>query len=107
MVPIIDLFSKADGGLPMTKKLFLWLPIIGLFGYGLFFYARPFEPLAAVSKVDKIVVIKHKRKMKLISGDSVLKTYEISLGRSPKGHKEFEGDRKKPGRLENKNTDRG
>ena len=96
MVPMIDLFSNAKGGLPMSKKLFLWLPIIGMFGYALFFYARTFEPLAADSRVDKIVVIKHEREMRLISGDSVLKTYEISLGRSPKGPKEFEGDRKTP-----------
>ena len=80
----------------MNKKLFFSLPIIGLFGYGLFFYARPSDPLAVGSKVDKIVVIKHKREMQLISGDSILKTYEISLGRSPKGPKEFEGDRKTP-----------
>ncbi|MBN1185035.1 MAG: L,D-transpeptidase family protein [Bacteroidales bacterium] len=47
-------------------------------------------------KVDKVLVIKHKRKLYLLSGDKVVRTYRIVLGRNPKGHKEYEGDMRTP-----------
>ena len=41
-------------------------------------------------------MIKHQRKLNLIANNQVLKSYQISLGRTPKGPKQYEGDRKTP-----------
>jgi murein L,D-transpeptidase YafK len=46
--------------------------------------------------VTFIVVDKSDRKMWLLSGNEVLKEYEVDLGRAPAGHKQFEGDGKTP-----------
>lgn len=46
--------------------------------------------------VTFIVVDKSDRKMWLLSGDDVLKEYDIELGGNPVGHKQFEGDEKTP-----------
>jgi murein L,D-transpeptidase YafK len=47
-------------------------------------------------EVTSIQVHKTDRKMYLLHKDRVLKTYNVSLGRNPVGHKEFEGDGKTP-----------
>lgn len=47
-------------------------------------------------KVTKVVVYKDARKMQLFHNATVLKTYPISLGFAPTGHKQFEGDGKTP-----------
>ena len=46
--------------------------------------------------VDKVVVIKSKRKLYLFYKGKKVKQYSISLGGSPKGPKRFEGDQKTP-----------
>lgn len=46
--------------------------------------------------VTFVVVSKSDRKMHLLHHDRVLETYDIGLGRSPVGHKQFEGDGKTP-----------
>lgn len=48
------------------------------------------------SESDSIVVFKEQRVMQLFNNGSIIKTYEISLGRNPVGHKEKEGDKKTP-----------
>ena len=60
--------------------------------------------LAACSKfkkydgpeVTRILVFKEKRAMYLMHHDEVLKSYDISLGFAPEGHKQFRGDGKTP-----------
>nr|WP_095594795.1 L,D-transpeptidase family protein [Actibacterium pelagium] len=47
-------------------------------------------------RVTRIVVMKGKRRLYLMSGDEVLKTYRIGLGFSPKGDKKVVGDGKTP-----------
>ncbi len=47
-------------------------------------------------KADRILIEKGKRKLSLIKNGDVLKVYRISLGRSPVGPKECEGDNKTP-----------
>ena len=51
--------------------------------------------------VDKIEVFKSKRKMKIYNNGKLLKTYQISLGKEPIGHKEKQGDFKTPEGLYN------
>ncbi len=46
--------------------------------------------------IDKILVEKSKRELHVFSNGELIKTYHISLGFSPLGHKEQEGDGKTP-----------
>ena len=46
--------------------------------------------------VTQVVVNKSDRKMYLLHGTTVLKSYEVGLGNVPVGHKQFEGDGKTP-----------
>ena len=74
--------------------------IIGTFGLliliGAVYYLFPEERLSAGQKIDKIVVKKSERRMEVYSGGQLIKSYRISLGRNPKGGKEFEGDKRTP-----------
>lgn len=46
--------------------------------------------------ITKIEVHKDARRMYLLSGPTVIKSYKIKLGGNPVGHKQFEGDGKTP-----------
>ena len=46
--------------------------------------------------VDRIVVSKDRKILYLVSGDSLLRQYNVAFGTNPEGHKQFEGDRKTP-----------
>lgn len=52
--------------------------------------------LASNITIDRLVVFKSKREMLAYSGDKLVKTYPISLGKNPIGHKQFEGDNRTP-----------
>jgi len=56
----------------------------------------PIKQLPAGTKADSIIIEKSTRKLSLVVAGSVVKTYEVSLGRNPFGPKEREGDRKTP-----------
>lgn len=60
------------------------------------YYFYPEKKLPNGKIIDKIEVYKSKRKMLVYSEGKLLKTYKISLGRNPVGHKEVEGDLKTP-----------
>jgi len=49
-----------------------------------------------VFRVDRVVVNKARREMLLLSGDSVVRSYRVALGRDPVGHKVQEGDGRTP-----------
>ena len=53
-------------------------------------------PLPEDAVIDRLVVHKSKRTMSAYSQGKLLKTYPISLGKQPVGHKHFEGDGKTP-----------
>jgi murein L,D-transpeptidase YafK len=46
--------------------------------------------------VTQVAVYKNKRRMHLLSGDMILKSYDLGLGNAPVGQKKFEGDGKTP-----------
>lgn len=46
--------------------------------------------------VDRIVVEKSQRRMELLSGDRVVRSYGVALGFAPEGDKEQEGDGRTP-----------
>ena len=52
--------------------------------------------LPASVTADKVLVLKSERKLLLMKGDEVLKTYSISLGANPVGPKIRQGDSKTP-----------
>ncbi len=54
------------------------------------------QPPDLMGKADKVLVLKKQRKLKLLKDGEVLKSYRISLGFRPEGHKEKEGDGKTP-----------
>ncbi|HUT48317.1 MAG TPA: L,D-transpeptidase family protein [Alphaproteobacteria bacterium] len=54
------------------------------------------QTAAATLKVDKIVVLKAARRMKLLYRGRVVRTYSIALGFAARGHKTTEGDGKTP-----------
>ena len=49
-----------------------------------------------VFQITRVVVNKGRREMLLLSGESVVRTYRIALGRDPVGHKMQEGDGRTP-----------
>ena len=51
------------------------------------------------SPIDNILVEKAKRQMHLRNGESVVKTYRISLGKNPVGAKVKSGDNKTPEKV--------
>lgn len=61
-------------------------------------YAEPglngfqYTPLAA----DKVLVLKSQRKLVLLDDGTAIRTYPISLGFEPRGHKRSEGDGRTP-----------
>lgn len=60
------------------------------------YYFYPDSKLPEGAVIEKLVVYKSKRKMLAYSGNELLKTYMVSLGKNPIGHKQFEGDCKTP-----------
>ncbi|WP_299690352.1 L,D-transpeptidase family protein [uncultured Vibrio sp.] len=52
---------------------------------------EPSRQVVTLVKVDK-----SKRRMYLLKGDEVIQEYRIALGKEPKGHKRFEGDKRTP-----------
>jgi murein L,D-transpeptidase YafK len=80
----------------MRTKYLIGIILLGLISYSLIFYFKPFRPIEKNIRIEKIIVTKHKRTLDLISNDTIIKTYKVSLGKIPKGKKEFEGDKKTP-----------
>ncbi len=46
--------------------------------------------------IDKVFVDKSERRLQLLSGDTVIKSYHIALGGNPIGHKQQKGDNRTP-----------
>ena len=51
---------------------------------------------AELPSVDRIVVRKAQRRLELLRGEEVLRSYKVALGLQPEGHKEREGDFRTP-----------
>jgi murein L,D-transpeptidase YafK len=51
---------------------------------------------AALPLADRVLVRKGERKLYLLRGEDVLRTYKVALGARPEGHKQFEGDYRTP-----------
>lgn len=67
----------------------------------LLLFAPPAEAVSADgiaygTKADRVLVVKSERKLYLVHEDRVVATYTVALGRSPIGHKVFQGDGRTP-----------
>lgn len=58
-------------------------------------WSEPVEPLETTT-VDRIVVVKSDRELRLISAGRTLETFRVSLGREPVGDKIAAGDNRTP-----------
>ena len=88
--------------LPSFIAILLLVPAVGWQGPAHADYAVPVTERAA----DKILVVKSERRLYLFRGPEVLRSYRVSLGLNPRGHKEREGDFRTPEgmyRLTNRN----
>ena len=77
----------------MIKYLILSAVSLSVF---IMVYYKKEKPFPPDKPVTGIIVEKGKRKMYLLSGVDVIRTYSVSLGFNPIGAKEFEGDGKTP-----------
>ena len=77
-----------------VKRLFLvlFLAFSALAGY----YSWPDQSLPEGIKADQLVVYKSARRMEFWADDKLIKTYHISLGGNPIGHKQRQGDSRTP-----------
>ena len=76
------------------RKIFL--PLVILFFAGLVYNLYPETKLSETAKIDSLVVFKSQNKMIVYQQGKLLKTYQVSFGDNPVGHKQFEGDEKTP-----------
>lgn len=68
------------------------LCIIGMLIYNVY----PEPKLPANMGIDSLVVYKSKKQLLAYADGKLMKTYQISLGAAPQGHKAYEGDQKTP-----------
>lgn len=77
------------------KKIIIIIDLV-LLAIVLIYNYYPQPHLSANANVDSLVVEKSKNKMMAYADGQLLKTYQVSFGDAPIGHKEFEGDEKTP-----------
>ena len=53
-------------------------------------------PVVPMMIVNRVLVVKSERRLYLVRDNEVVRSYRIELGRSPVGHKVFEGDGRTP-----------
>lgn len=89
---------RKDSGLKSIRVVFFSLCALTLLGVLGVLTLRfwPHQPLPEGVKADKILIDKSKRKLTLFRKSKVLKSYHVSLGGGPLGHKEQEGDERTP-----------
>jgi len=66
---------------------------------GVLFFVDEYLPAMIAEKLpktDKVLVKKSERKLFLLKNNKVIKSYNISLGKHPLGHKKKEGDSRTP-----------
>ncbi|TDG35582.1 hypothetical protein EZJ43_13250 [Pedobacter changchengzhani] len=78
----------------MKKTIFIIALILVTVGLIYNYYPEP--KLPANANVDLLVVKKSKHQLLAYSNGKLLKSYKVSFGDAPIGHKEFEGDEKTP-----------
>jgi murein L,D-transpeptidase YafK len=80
-VPAFDLLGWSEGPSPQKSAYTL---------------AKPTPQARAIGAVDRIVVKKGERRLYLMRGDQPFRSYKVSLGYQPTGHKQRKGDGRTP-----------
>jgi murein L,D-transpeptidase YafK len=81
------------------RRVAPWLLLTAaVLGGGLYIYDKLLPPRFAdtLPTADRVVVRKAERTLSLVKEGAVLKSYRVSLGRDPVGHKQVEGDGRTP-----------
>ena len=81
----------------MRKRLLI-AAVVGLLaaGLALAWANLPIEELPEGFRADRVEVHKKDRVLHLIRNDRIARTYRVSLGANPEGHKQREGDERTP-----------
>lgn len=77
----------------MKKLLFLFIIVVGAY-YGYLLLSE--RSLPEGTKIDRLVVHKSERRLEAYSKGELVKSYSVSLGKTPVGDKQHEGDNKTP-----------
>ena len=80
----------------MSRRLLFLLTALTGGVLGLVVANRPPAPLPPGTEADRVVVDKSGRTLTLLRDGTVLAVYPVSLGASPVGHKQREGDERTP-----------
>ena len=80
----------------MKRKIILAVFILICAGAFYFHAHHNWNPLAAGTTIDRIVIEKSARKLSIFLDGNQIKTYRIALGGNPVGAKQQEGDMKTP-----------
>jgi murein L,D-transpeptidase YafK len=75
---------------------FRWVALPAVLCAALLVLAPATAPAAALEMADRIVVRKGERRLYLMNGERVLRSFRVSLGLTPTGHKQREGDFRTP-----------
>lgn len=79
-----------------ARTIVVLICLVGL-GLGAYIYAHHnWNPLAAGTTIDRILVEKSARRLSVWKDGRRLKSYRVALGRNPVGPKQEEGDMKTP-----------
>ena len=91
----LRLARRGNVGLRRVRLLAAALAVVVIVA-GLYAQAPAGAPLPTTATANRLVVEKAARTLSLLSGDRVLKTYHVTLGRNPVGAKVREGDGRTP-----------
>ena len=81
----------------ILKAILFFLVLLCLFAIAAMIGAHfNLHPLPSDAVADRIRVEKAARRLTLLRGDNILKTYRVALGGAPVGPKEQEGDQRTP-----------
>jgi murein L,D-transpeptidase YafK len=71
--------------------------LLGLIAWEFLQLGRTVPTMAAADeRATALVLEKSARRLTLLRGEKILRTYEVALGRAPEGHKQQEGDGRTP-----------
>lgn len=78
--------------LSRMKRFILPLTLLALIGV----LISPHHANAAIPPVELVVVYKSQQVLQLLSGNEVVRSYQVAIGRNPLGHKQKVGDCRTP-----------
>lgn len=81
----------------MSPRRIIWIAILGVVLFAVCYTFFPRWPLPENTKVTKLLLEKKKRKLHLLGPEGKkIRSYSVSLGANPKGHKRQQGDERTP-----------